>query len=243
VLWHDAARAAPTGRRGEERAKTVDTLAGIAPFVVAGSILPTWTILVIALLGTARPVANAAAFILGNAAVRTALGLMVLFVVPLPDSESFRLDSGTWDARAVIAIGIGLVLLAGWLWTRRPEQEGPTWVERAENISPRTAFVTGALVTASPGVQYAYLLGGLAVILETASSRAAEVIALALFAIALQWMLALPIAIYLLFPAQSARVLERMKVWLGAHGQRLVAGVLGLAGTYVTYSGIVQLLG
>lgn len=70
---------------------------------------------------------------------------------------------------------------------------GPSWVERAENIRPRTAFLTGALFTASPGVQ-------------------------------------------------SARVLERMKAWLGAHGQRVVAGVLGVAGTYLTYSGIAQLL-
>ncbi len=219
------------------------TLTGIAPFVIAGSILPTWTILVIALLGTARPVANAFFFILGNATFRTVLGLAVLFVLPLPDSESFRLDSGAWDARLVIAIGLGLVLLAAWLWTRRATQEGPSWVERAENIRPRTAFLTGAVVTASPGVQYAYLLGGLAVILETTSSRVGEVVALVLFALALQWMLALPIVIYLLFPAQSARVLERMKAWLGAYGQRLVAGVLGAAGAYVTYTGIVQLLG
>lgn len=221
----------------------MDTLTGIAPFVIAGSILPTWTILVIALLGTARPVANASAFILGNAAFRTLLGLAVLFVLPLPDSESFRLDSGAWDARLVIAIGLGLVLLAVGLWTRRTTQEGPSWVERAENIRPRTAFIAGAVVTASPGVQYAYLLGGLAVILETTSSRIGEVVALVLFSLALQWMLALPIVIYLLFPARSARVLERMKAWLGAYGQRLVAGVLGVAGAYVTYSGIAQLLG
>jgi hypothetical protein len=221
----------------------MDTLAAIAPFVVAGSILPTWTILVIALLGTARPVVNSAAFILGNAAFRMLLGLAVLFVIPLPDSESFRLDSGVWDARIVIALGLALLALAAWLWTRRPEREGKTWVEKAENIRPRTAFLAGAAVTASPGVQYAYLLGGIAVILETASSGLGEVVALAIFVLALQWMLALPIAIYLLFPQQSARILQRMKAWLGAYGQRLIAAVLGVAGAYVTVSGIMQLLG
>jgi threonine/homoserine/homoserine lactone efflux protein len=221
----------------------MDTLTAIAPFVVAGSILPTWTILVIALLGTGRPVVNSTAFILGNAAFRMLLGLAVLFVVPLPDSESFRLDSGVWDARIVIALGLALLALAAWLWTRRPEQEGKTWVEKAENIRPRTAFLAGAAVTASPGVQYAYLLGGIAVILETTSGGLGEVVALAVFVLALQWMLALPIAIYLMFPQRSARILQRMKVWLGAYGQRLIAAVLGVAGAYVTVSGIMQLLG
>lgn len=221
----------------------MDTLASIWPFVVAGSILPTWTIVVIALLSTARPVANATAFILGNAAFRMTLGLVILFVVPLPDSDSFRLDSGAWDARFVVTFGIALCALAAWIWTRPIAEEGSSWVERAENIRPRTAFVGGILMTASPGVQYAYLLGGLAVILETAAGDVGRVTSLLVFVVALQWMLATPVAIYLVFRDASTRVLERMKGWLKAHGHRLIAGVLGLAGTYVTVTGIVQLLG
>lgn len=221
----------------------MDTLVGIMPFVVAGSILPTWTVVVIALLSTARPVANSAAFVLGNAVVRTVIGLAILFVVPLPDSENFRLDSGAWDARIVIAIGVGFVALAAWLWTRPAADDTKNWVDRAEQIRPRTALIAGAAVTASPGVQYAYLLGGLAVILETTADGTAQVAALLAFVVALQWMLAMPIAIYLLFRERSARVLQRIKVWLRAYGQRLVGGILGLAGTYVVVIGVMQLLG
>ncbi|MBE0416890.1 MAG: GAP family protein [Coriobacteriia bacterium] len=220
----------------------MDTVISIAPFVIAGSILPTWTIVVIALLGTARPVANSTAFILGNAAFRALLGLAVLFVVPLPDSKSFRLDSGAWDARLVIAIGVGLFALAAWIWTRPTAEESGSWGDRAEHIRPRTSFIAGALMTASPGVQYAYLLGGLAVILETTTGVAARVTTLVLFVLALQWMLAMPIVIYLLFREGSTRILQRMKGWLRAYGQRLVAGVLGVAGTYVTAIGVMQLI-
>lgn len=221
----------------------MDTLAAIMPFVIAGSILPTWTIAVIALLGTTRPVTNGVAFILGNAAFRIVLGLAVLFVVPLPDSESFRLDSGTWDARFVIAFGLGLFLLAAFLWTRRASDEETGWIQRAENIRPRTSFIAGAVVTASPGVQYAYLLGGIAVIVESTTTSVGEIVALGLFVLALQWMLALPIAIYLLYPNQSARILFRLKRWLNAYGQRLVASILGVAGVYLVISGILQLTG
>ena len=221
----------------------METLLGLAPFAIAGSILPTWTIIVIALLGTARPVANSTGFILGNAAFRAALGMAVLFVVPLPDSESFRLDSGVWDPRAVIVIGASLLALAVWLWTRPAAAEGRSWVDRAEEIRPRTAFAAGALMTASPGVQYAYLLGGLAVILETTAGPAGSIAALAAFVVVLQWMLAAPIAIYLLFREGSERILRRLKAWLRAYGQRLVAGILGVAGGYVVFIGVQQLLG
>lgn len=221
----------------------METATALAPFVVAGSILPTWTIVVIALLGTARPVANSTAFVLGNAAFRALLGIAVLFVIPLPDSESFRLDSGAWDARAVTVFGVGLLALAVWLWTRPPAPEGDSWVERAEQIRPRTAFVAGALMTASPGVQYAYLLGGLAAVLETTGGPVDRVVALGVFVLALQWMLATPIAIYLLFREGAERILKRMKSWLRVYGQRLVAGVLGVAGTYVFVIGAIQLLG
>lgn len=221
----------------------MDTATALAPFVIAGSILPTWTIIVIALLGTARPIANSTAFVLGNAAFRALLGLAVLFVIPLPDSESFRLDSGAWDARVVIVFGVGLLALAAWLWTRPAAPEGGSWVERAEQIRPRTAFVAGALMTASPGVQYAYLLGGLAVVLETTGGLMERIVALGVFVLALQWMLLTPIVIYLVFRKGAERILARMKGWLKAYGQRLIAGVLGVAGAYVTVIGATQLLG
>ncbi len=218
----------------------METLAAIAPFAIAGSILPTWTIVVIALLGTARPVANASAFIAGNAVFRIALGVTVLFVVPLPDSDSFRLDSGVLDARVVLSIGVGLLALAGWVWTRTNDSAEKTWVDRAERIGPGTAFIAGLVAVASPGVQYAYLLGGVAAILESGGG-ATGVLALVAFVVALQWMLALPIVIYLAFRERSEHVLSRMKGFLRRHGNRIVAAVLGVAGGYVAVLGITQL--
>lgn len=220
----------------------MDILTALLPFAIAGSILPTWTLVVIALLGTQRPVANASAFVAGNAAFRLLLGLMVLLVIPLPESESFRLDSGTYDARLVLAFGVALFALALWIWSRSGDPRAGEWVERAERIRPRTSFVAGAVAVASPGVQYAYLLGGIAAILETGST-AEGVFALVLFVVTLQWMLALPIAIYVLFRERASRILANLKGFLRKRGNQLVAGVLGLAGSYVIVLGFVQLRG
>ncbi len=218
----------------------METLTAVLPFALAGSILPTWTLVVIALLGTARPVANASAFIAGNIVFRTLLGLAVLLVVPLPDSESFRLDSGAYDARIVIALGAALIALAAWVWRSSRDPSAGGWVERAEHIRPRTSFLAGLIAVASPGVQYAYLLGGVAAILESGRG-VGNAAALLGFVLALQWMLVLPIAIYLLSRERSQRVLSRMKGFLRRRGNQLVAGVLGLAGTYVVVLGWMQL--
>ncbi len=103
----------------------METLTAVLPFALAGSILPTWTLVVIALLGTARPVANAMAF------------------------------------------GAALIALAAWVWRSSRDPDAGSWVERAEHIRPRTSFLAGLIAVASPGVQYAYLLGGIAAILES----------------------------------------------------------------------------
>ncbi len=221
----------------------METLSAIAPFAIAGSILPTWTIVVIALLGTARPVANATGFILGNAVFRMLFGSAVLFVLPLPDSESFRLDSGVWDARLVVLIGVALLILAAWVWTRRTDDKAEGWVERAERITPKTSFAVGFASVAMPGVQYAYILGGLAAIMETIPEASGKLFALAVFVVLLQWMLALPIVVYVVYRQGAQRVLSRMKKWLKANGQKLVAGILGLAGTYLTVAGVFQWVG
>jgi len=224
----------------EASSQAVESVSSIAPFVVAGSVLPTWTIAVIALLGTARPVSNASAFILGNATFRLLLGAAVLFALPLPDSESFRLDSGVWDARLVVSVGILLVVLAIWVWIRRADERAEQWVERAERITPGVSFAVGFLSVASPGVQYAYLLGGLATIMETIPEASHRILALALFVILLQWMLVLPVVIFVSFRETSRWTLARMKDWLKANGRKLVAGILGLAGAYVTMMGVLQ---
>lgn len=221
----------------------MEMLLALAPFAIAGSILPTWTIMVTTLLGTSRPVTNAAAFILGNVAYRTILGLIVLFAIPLPESDSFRLDSGAWDARFVIAFGLSLAGLAVFAATRRATSEQAGWLSRVERVRPRTAFLVGATVTASPGAQYAYFLGGAAVILDMAGGRASEAATLLLFVAALQWMLVLPILLYALFPHRAAIMLQRLRTFLSAHGQHIVAGLLGVAGIYLTVTGISQLIG
>ena len=222
----------------------METLIAVAPFAIAGSILPTWTIVVIGLLGTARPVANALAFVAGNAVFRLALGVvLVLFATALPDSANLRLDSGGFSPVVPLAVGIGLLGLGALVWRRPPAAEGRTLIDRAERVHPAIAFVAGLAAVAAPGVQYAYFLGGVAAIAETVAGTAARLAGLAVLVLALQWMLVLPVVVYLGLRTRADRLLETMKGWLKANGPRLGGGILFAVGLYLTVFGASELLG
>ena len=222
----------------------METLIAVAPFAIAGSILPTWTVIVIGLLGTGRPVANALAFVAGNAVFRLAFGVvLLLFATALPDSASLRLDSGGFSPVVPLAVGLGLLGLGVVVWQRPPAAKGRTLIDRAERVHPAIAFVAGLAAVAAPGVQYAYFLGGVAALAETLAGTATRLAALGAFVLALQWMLVLPVLVYLAFRSRADRVLEVMKRWLKANGPRLGGGILVAAGLYLTVFGASELLG
>lgn len=222
----------------------METLVAVAPFLIAGSILPTWTAIVIGLLSTARPVTNALAFVAGNVVFRLGLGIvLVLFAAALPDSASLRLDSGGFPPAVPLAFGLSLFGLGVMVWRRPPAAEGRTLIDRAERVRPPLAFLAGLVSVASPGVQYAYFIGGMAALTETLASTTARLTALGVFVLALQWMLVLPVLIYLAFRRSADRTLEAMKRWLKANGPGLGGGILIAAGLYLAVFGASELLG
>lgn len=222
----------------------MDSISAVVPFAIAGSILPTWTAIVIGLLGTERPLLNAGAFVFGNFMFRLGLGAaLILFSAALPDSGSLRLDSG--NLHPFVPLGIGLALLGSGVlvWRRPPAPEGRTLIDRVERIHPGIALVTGVAMVASPGVQYAYFVGGIAAITESVSDTGTRLLMLAGFAAALQWMLIMPIAIYLVFRGTADRILSRTKTWLRANSQRLGGGVLIVVGAYLAVFALREIIG
>lgn len=205
-----------------------ETIAELLPFAFAGAILPTWTLMVIALLGTARPLANSLAFVTGNVSLRAALGLAVLFA--FPDLKPLSLPPLA-PGLTVALFGIGAVLLAMLAWRQwttppRPEGEKPAWMQRFESISPLAVFAFSAVSVASPGVQWVYFLGGMAEINAPDLPVTSEIALLAAFVLLLQAMLVTPIVVYVAGGRRAAAQLERFKAFLVRRGQRLTAAVL-----------------
>lgn len=213
------------------------TFVKMLPFVLAGVFLPTWTANVILLLGTDRPVANAEAFIAGNAFYRFLVGLAVLYIFGA--EGVLRLAKAVpaippwvlWLVAAAL-IAPGAVLLA----RRSSAQVGgepPRWMRTFESFPPWGSFVWGLISVASPGEQYIVLIAAVGVI-AAARLPAWQSIALLAVAVALyQVMLELPVGIYVWKRERADAIFARFKAWLGCYGGRVAGGILVALGLLV----------
>lgn len=208
-----------------------DAFREMLPFALAGSIVPTWTLMVIALLGTARPTGNAWAFITGNAAWRLALGLFVLFLIP--DVRPPELPMLRRDVEIVIyllvALLTGVLATVEWFRKRRPDPGTPSkWMTRFESIRPLSAFVTSAAFCASPGVQWVYFLGGMTAVRAARLPAAEQTALLLVFIVIVESMLMTPALIYAVNPRGASKSLERFKEFLLRQSHRITAVILAL---------------
>jgi LPXTG-motif cell wall-anchored protein len=147
------------------------------------------------------------------------------------------------ETPASVLLVIGLVLVAGgaFIFTRKNKHdvdEMPKWLQAVEAVPPYLAFAWGAVDMAAPGIQYAYFLGGVAVIAAAGLEPAGEIVSLILFILLLQVMMVSPIVLYVAFRGHADRVLGRVKGWLGAHGNQLGGGILILVGLPMLLKGL-----
>ncbi|MDP2401101.1 MAG: GAP family protein [Actinomycetota bacterium] len=216
----------------------------VLPFAISGAILPTWTVFVIALLLTTRPLPNALAFIAGNAAYRLALGLVVLFAlrslptIPGSAGEPSRAMAVGFLALAVVLTTLGI---AAWLRGDRPDAGGSAVLDRFTAFKPAASFALGAISVASPGIQYVYFLGGIGVLLASPLATGPRVAILLALIVAVQVMLLVPVVVYALSRNAADRTLETMRCWIEEHRNRIAGSVLLFAGIWVAIRGITAL--
>ena len=210
----------------------------LLPILLAGAFLPTWTLMTLALLETDRPLQNSIAFVGGNIVFRLALGLFVLFV--LGEAPAFEVAEPAQAIGSVWVFGLaGLTFLALGIreFARRnePAGAGATLLDRFERLSPITSFVAGVMVVAAPGVQWVYFMGGMDLVIGAETSSGAALVVLLAFVAALQVMLVVPIAIYLVFPTTARERLDAFGKWIRSNSHRTSAVILGLVGGYLVW--------
>lgn len=212
------------------------TIAALAPFALAGVVVPTWTNHVIILLGTRRPKTNALAFVLGNAAYRLLLGAAALLSISLkpgiaPQAGSGGAGLGVWG----VAAGVLLALVGAFLFRKPPRasDELPGWLKALESIRPWMAFGAGFATMAAPGIQYVYFLGGMGVIPTSSLSTAERVVMTLGFTAFLELMLLSPLVIYILGGERSAAAVQSFKIWLGRNEYKVFGTILACVGLLV----------
>lgn len=216
------------------------SVAQLVPYALSGAFLPTWTLYVIVLLGTSRPLRNALAFVAGNAAWRLALGAGALwFLGEIPGVPSAGAPPGRGAALAYLVGGAALAVL-GAVQLRRPDDPDrpqPAWMTRFEAVPPLLAFALGAGMCASPGIQWVYFLGGTNVIAQAGLGTGGEAALLVGFVGSLQLMLLAPVVVFAARRRQAGRALVTMKRWINGHANRITGIILLLVGVWLAVRG------
>ena len=211
---------------------------------LGASIYPPAAAAVIA-LGRGRQVRSRVfAFVLAAALVTYALGVvMLLLLVELGiNGPSHYSPSAAVD----LALGVGLLVLAAWLYRKRPRQGSaaepssgqPSKIERYLS-SRRLAFLLGLTLYVLPSPIY---IAAVKTIADASLSTSGELAALAVTVAVMLWLIELPMLLLLVVPARAASVLEHLNRWFARNGRVLAIVASVAAAVYLLVRGLGGLL-
>ena len=211
---------------------------------LGASIYPPAAAAVIALGRGPQVRSRVFAFVLAAALVTYALGVvMLLLLVELGiNGPSHYSPSAAVD----LALGVGLLVLAAWLYRRGPRQASlaessssePSKIERYLS-SRRLAFVLGLTLYALPSPIY---IAAVKTIADASLSTSGELAALAVTVVVMLWLIELPLLMLLVVPARAASVLEHLNLWFVRNGRVLAIVASLAAGVYLLVRGLGGLL-
>lgn len=174
------------------------------------------------------------------------LGLGVFTAAFVSGSElltGFNAAPPTWASWLRVALGTALLALAGFHWfTRHRNRSMPRWMRSFSTLSaPRAGVIAAALVPLRPEVLIMCAAAGLAV--GNSNLGAATQLAFsALFVVLAASTVAVPVVAYVAAGGRLDATLERLKAWMEANHDAMLAVILLLIGLMVVYNGIHMLV-
>ncbi|WP_197694302.1 GAP family protein [Mycobacterium sp. 852002-40037_SCH5390672] len=198
---------------------------------------PITVIPAVLVLHAPRPRPTSLAFLAG-----WLLGLVALtaaFVTGSGLLSGFHAAPPKWASWVRLAFGVALIALAAYHWfTRHRQRSMPRWMRSFSTLSPPRAAVMGAvLVPLRPEVLILCAAAGLAVG-DSSLSAGAQSLAAAVFVVLAASTVAVPILAYAGARDRLDNALERLKAWMEANHDAMMAVILFLIGLMVLYNGI-----
>ena len=194
------------------------------PMAMAIALSPFAIIPAIVLLLTPRPRAAGGAFLLGwLLGVGIASGITVATALPASDATG----PSAWVAWARLALGATLLVLGIVRWRGRSRAgASPAWLQGIQDATPWRALGLGLMLSlANPKVLLLAIAGGLAIGAAGDGwlhglSRVLAFTLLASTSVAAPWLA------FLVAPDRAMPVLDRLRAWLQAHANAIMAVVL-----------------
>jgi len=212
----------------------------ILPVAVAIAVNPVPIIAAIVMTATEKPVANGIAYLTTLTAVSFGFGAVVLTLF-----HDASLGSGTRSGHLVLFLWLlfGLAFLTAFvvLLVRRPKpgdkDREPGWMRWIGRLGPLGAAVVGVML-----VNYEMEAPALSDILASGVSRAAALVALAIFVAVAVSTSAVPVIAYIAAPGLVGAYLERAKAWLARYHRPILMVAFAAIGVLYTVKGASGLL-
>jgi hypothetical protein len=213
----------------------LELLAESFPLMLAAAANPAVVTIVVLILSAAdRPLARASAFVAGFGLVLVGAGIAGLLI--FGTAKETVGPGGSLFAWVDIGLGVGLLVFAVVAYLRRKQAAAGSGL--IERLSPAAFVGIGAIFMAtntSALVAYAPLLREIAVSDLTRLERG---VALAISDLVIIAPIAAPLAIRLIAPRSSQRLLDAIRRFLDRWGYVIVIAVFGALGTYLLARGL-----
>lgn len=198
---------------------------------LASAFRPTGIAAIYALLGSARPRRSLLVFLAAGALFSVTVGIAV--VLALHQVTAYRREttvSGVVDlVIGAAALGFAAGVVSGWVgWSPAAQGAAPRWVGRLRDPSARVLVAAG-VATHLPGIFYLAGLHLIAVERPGAADGMAEVLVYN----ALWYSTGMAaLAAFVLRPAGTRTVVERMRSWLRDHEREVLGAALVVVGVW-----------
>ncbi|MDX6583825.1 MAG: Sap, sulfolipid-addressing protein [Solirubrobacterales bacterium] len=212
-----------------------ELLAKTLPLMLAAASNPAVIgIVVLALTSADRPLTRAASFVAGFAVVLALVGLAG-FAFFRGSRETFG-PGGSLFAWLDIALGAGMLALAGITWARRDSGSDPSRL--LGRVSPAAFFGVGAIFMISDASALVALVPLLRDVAVADVSSLERLIALVITWVVVILPIAAPVLVYVWAPRSSQRALAAIRGWLDRYGYLVAIAVFGAIGIYLLVRGI-----
>lgn len=205
------------------------------------AISPVPIVATLLLLGTPRAWMNGSFFAAG-----WVLGIAVAATVFVLLARAAGLADRTplWLAVLQLLLGVAFLLVAARIWRRRHRARAhdvPPWLVALDSFGPLRAGGLGLVLSAANPKNLALTLAAAIALVEAGSTEGGTAEALTAFVLVGAIGVALPVALYGLFPTRSRGVLDRFRVLLVRHDAAVLA-LLGLViGARFVWEGLAAL--
>ncbi|HVU76510.1 MAG TPA: GAP family protein [Gaiellaceae bacterium] len=209
-------------------------LGEILPLAVAVAVFPVPIIAAVLMVGSDGGVAKGLAYLLGWSGGLTAVTGIVLAAA---GASGAREDSepATWVSLLLLALGLGLLVLAVDQWRKRPaaDDEPPTpgWMRTIAEFTVVKAAGTGFALSALNPKNALLAAAAAAEIAEAGLSPGGAIVALVVFVLIASAGLLAPLVLSVALGDGAQEVLDGLRAWLARYNAVIMTVLLVLIGT------------